>query len=91
MDGLGGYLDAIDRLREAAGLDEGEAARIVVHPERRSILETILSGRHAAFGPSLAIPLKIPGMRESLDEAAWWAKHLRNGPVAMPPHRISVQ
>ena len=91
VDGLGGYLDAIDRLREAAGLEEGEAARIVVHPERRSILETILSGRHMAFGPSQAMPLKIPGMQVSLAEAAWWAQHLRNGPVAMAPHRISVQ
>ena len=91
VDDLGGYAKAVELVKQAAEIGEGEAVRIVHYPPRRSIFETLFSGGRQA---ALRQLLETPAVGEIY--AAWaqstaLAQRLRNGPMYMAPYTLSVQ
>jgi protease-4 len=54
VDSLGGLDEAIARIKQKAGIPQGEAVRLIPYPRRRSIIEQLLStGETTAAAPQL--------------------------------------
>ena len=91
VDSMGGYVDAIERLRQVAGLEEGERVRLVTYPARRSILEAILSSGPGTLAFQQLAPPELRRPLESWSDTAIWAARLHSRPLYLAPFRMAVE
>jgi protease-4 len=84
VDVLGGLDTAVAAARERAGIAPGEAVRLVVLPERKGFLETLLERRQE----ELATRVLGPEARALLE----WVQRLGGrGPLARLPYELEVR
>jgi len=91
VDSLGGYLDAVDRVKEIAEIDPDQTVEIVTYPERRSMLESLMSGDLSAAAARLLVPRGFGAASRAVDEMESIAKRLSSGAMYMAPFEIAVQ
>lgn len=91
VDSLGGYLDAVERVKEIAEIDPDETVRIVTYPERRSMLESLMSGDLSAAAARLLVPRNFRAASRAADDLERIASRLSDGAMYMAPFEISVQ
>ncbi len=91
VDGIGGYLDAIERLKQVAGLEDGERVRIVPYPRERSIFEAFFSSGPMAVARQVTLPPVLTRLGEPWIGARHWVGNLRNGPAYIAPFHLAVQ
>lgn len=90
VDELGGYVRAIDLVKEAAEIDKDSSVRIVSYPPRRSMIETLLSqGGRFAFARFFEPP-PLGEARRVWANATGWARRLGSGAMYMAPYTMSV-
>ena len=90
VDSLGGYLDAVDRVKEIAEIDPDQTVEIVTYPERRSMLESLMSGDLSAAAARLLVPRGLAAASLAVDEMERIAKRLSSGAMYMAPFEITV-
>lgn len=91
VDSLGGYLDAVERVKEIAEIDPDETVRIVTYPERRSMLESLMSGDLSAATARLLVPRDFRAASRAAKDLERIASRLSDGAMYMAPFEISVQ
>lgn len=91
VDSLGGYLDAVERVKEIAEIDPDETVRIVTYPERRSMLESLMSGDLSAAAARLLVPRNFRAASRAGEDLERIASRLSDGAMYMAPFEISVQ
>ena len=91
VDSLGGYLDALERVKEIAEIDPDETVRIVTYPERRSMLESLMSGDLSAAAARLLVPRDFRAASRAAKDLERIASRLSDGAMYMAPFEISVQ
>ena len=91
VDSLGGYLDAVERVKEIAEIDPDETVRIVTYPERRSMLESLMSGDLSAAAARMLVPRELGAAKRAVSELDRIATRLGDGAMYMAPFEISVQ
>ncbi len=91
VDSLGGYLDAVERVKEIAEIDPDETVRIVTYPERRSMLESLMSGDLSAAAARSLVPRELGAAKRAVSELERIANRLSDGAMYMAPFEISVQ
>ena len=91
VDKLGGYLDAVERVKEIAEIDPEEAVEIVTYPERRSMFESLMSGDVSASPLRLLAPRQLGAASRVVGELERKARQLSNGAMYLAPFEISVQ
>lgn len=91
VDSLGGYLDAVERVKEIAEIDPDETVRIVTYPERRSMLESLMSGDLSAAAARLLVPRDFRAASRAAKDFERIASRLSDGAMYMAPFEISVQ
>lgn len=91
VDSLGGYLDAVERVKEIAEIDPDETVRIVTYPERRSMLESLMSGDLSAAAARLLVPRNFRAASRAAEDLERIASRLSDGAMYMAPFEISVQ
>ena len=91
VDSLGGYLDAVERVKEIAQIDPDESVRIVTYPERHSMLESLMSGDLSAAAARLLVPRNFGAASRAASELERIASRLSDGAMYMAPFEISVQ
>ena len=90
VDSLGGYLDAVERVKEIAEIDPDETVRIVTYPERRSMLESLMSGNLSAAAARMLVPRELGAAKRAVSELERIADRLGDGAMYMAPFEISV-
>ena len=91
VDSLGGYLDAVERVKEIAEIDPDETVRIVTYPERRSMLQSLMSGDLSAAAARMLVPRELGAAKRAVSELERIANRLSDGAMYMAPFEISVQ
>ena len=91
VDSLGGYLDALERVKEIAEIDPDETVRIVTYPERRSMLESLMSGDLSAAAARLLVPRDFRAASRAAKDLERIASRLSDGAMYIAPFEISVQ
>ena len=91
VDELGGYLDAVERIKRIAEIDPDETVEIVTYPERRSLFESLLDGDFRAAAARLLMPRELGFARRPAAELERIASRLGGGPMYMAPFELSVQ
>lgn len=90
VDSLGGYLDAVERVKQIAEIDPDQAVRIVTYPERRSMLESLMSGDLSAAAARLLVTRELGAAGRAVSELERIANRLTDGAMYMAPFEISV-
>ena len=91
VDELGGFRAAVAAIKDAAGIDEDDAVRVITYPQARSVLERFFSqGRDVAVRQLLEIPV-LGRFRETWAHLAGWLAAARSGPLYMAPYTLSVE
>ena len=91
VDELGGYLDAVERVKEIAEIDPDETVEIVTYPKRRSMLESLMSGDISAAVPRLLAPRELGAASRVAGDLERVARRLSNGTMYLAPFEISVR
>ncbi len=90
VDELGGYLLAIDRLKQVAEIDPEEPVQIVTYPKRRSLFEALFSRGSQSILTRLLIPRQLSEARMAWDRIGRLAGRLQNGAMFMAPFELQV-
>jgi protease-4 len=84
VDGLGGLGAALDAARSRAGIAPGSAVRLVVLPEKQSVLSTLLQHREEDVAARLLGP-------EAHSMVEWAGRLSGQGPLARLPFHLEVR
>lgn len=91
VDELGGFRAAVAAIKDAAGVDEDDAVRVITYPQARSVLERLFSkGRDVAARQLLEVPV-LGRFRETWAHLDGWLAAARSGPLYMAPYTLSVE
>ncbi len=90
VDELGGYREAISRVKEAADIEADAPVQIVSYPLQQSVFESLLSGQgQLARRQLLQVPI-LGALHEAWTAAGGWARWMRGGAMYTAPYAISI-
>jgi protease-4 len=84
VDGLGGLATAVTVAREKAGIPAGREVRLVVLPERKGLLDTLMQRQEEV----VAVDVLGPGARAAL---RWVIRLGEEGPLARLPFELRIR
>ena len=91
IDELGGYLEALERVKQIAEIDPEQSVEVVTYPKRRTMLESLMSGDLSAAVTRLLVPEDLGPAGRVAQDLERIALRPSGRAMYMAPYEISVQ